>query len=166
MHWYRVDLYHLCAVDPNPGSVLPRHNLHKNLRISPVFSKKWIIPGWNPAGEVVGDASWVLLELLGQHSLSFLSSPITSPNRLFLLLLPVNYRICELAVLWGKNQEFCLPKCFVLHFSFLQSPLDPGQSSSCRWSFCPPPCSRSGCLPAPGCSPGWKAAGWKVCPAG
>lgn len=79
------------------------HNLCENSRISPVFYKKCIIPGWNPAAEVVGDAHWVLLESLGQQSLSFLSSPIASPTRLFLLLIPSNYGICELAVLWGEK---------------------------------------------------------------
>lgn len=33
------------------GNVLPHHNLYKNLRISPVFSKKCVIP----AGEMVVD---------------------------------------------------------------------------------------------------------------
>lgn len=64
----------------------------------------------------------ILLPLGQQHSLSFLRSPIASPNRLFLLLIPVNYRICELAVLWGKTRNSAFLSALFCIFPFC-SPL-------------------------------------------
>lgn len=126
-----VSCWFVSALCKGSKSKQQHHNLCENLRISPVFSKKCIIPGWNPAGEVVGDASWVLLKSLGQQSLSFLSSPITSPNRLFLLLIPFNYGICELAVLWGKNRNSAFLNALFCIFPFC-SPL-------WIWDRAPPP---------------------------